>query len=103
MSHADETMSVTVSINGTDENPFARWGLRCNPFPQIAEAEFVTGCMRLNELAAGPVRSTGQIRQILAGFSAEFVELACEKYKPSERVTYVVEFPRARSRHGSGS
>jgi hypothetical protein len=94
----ETTMSVTVSINGTEENPFAKWGLLCNPFPQIAEAEFVAGCMQLNKLAAGPVRSVEQIREILTGFSVEFVELACEKYKPGERVTYVVDFPRARRR-----
>lgn len=86
-------MKLKVELNGTSENPYHRWGLVQNPFPQIARAEFASQCLHLQKLGAAPIPNTAYIRKHLQGWSPEFVELCCQKFKPGEYVTFTVNFP----------
>jgi hypothetical protein len=98
-------MRLPVSLNGTATNPFIRFGLTINPFPSIALAAYDFG-LTANPLAAydagvrqlgaepiPPERAEAYIRETLAGFSAEFVDLCISQYRPGEYVTFGVTFP----------
>lgn len=88
-------MKLRVVLNGTDVNPFHKMGLRCNPFPQIAKAEYEAACIRMQELGGDPIpkdRPHEYIRERLDGFDPEFVELCCKSYRPGEMVRFMVEF-----------
>jgi len=89
---------LTIRINGTDENPFHKFGLKMNPFPQIPGAEFMPAMYQLNKLAAQPIKNREQIREILQGWSEEFVELCCRKFEPGKMVEFVVEFSHHKDR-----
>lgn len=86
-------MTFTVWINGTDTNPYHQYGLRQNPFPQIAKQEYCQAMMALNRLGAEPIRDTDQIRQILTGFSPEFIEGCCKRFVKGEMVEFEASFP----------
>lgn len=73
---------VTVRLNGTNENPWHKFGLTQNPFPQIAKAEYMRGMMQLNSLNGDPIKSPEDIRQRLAGCTEEFIELCVSQFKP---------------------
>lgn len=90
------TYKFKVSLNGTDENPFHKFGLKCNPFPQIGRAEFDSAERRVRILGGDPIpHDTYEeyIRTVLRGFTKEFVDLCVEKFRPGEYVEFVVEFP----------
>lgn len=84
--------TYTVRLNGTDENPYEKWGLRANPFPQIGKAEWAVHERTLNMLAAEPIPDVEFLRQRLAGFSKEFVELCCGQFRKGEIVTFDVSW-----------
>ena len=69
-----DRIELNVTINGTDMNPWHRFGLRQNPFPQIGKAEYAAGERKLADLHGDPVRTADDIRERLAGFDPEFVE-----------------------------
>lgn len=97
MTSADDgTLTVRVTINGTTENPWGRYGLTCNPFPQLAKAEFSRGERQIASLDGDPVTDEADLRERLAGFSAEFIELCVSQYQPGQRVRFAVTFPAAR-------
>jgi hypothetical protein len=86
------THKITVSINGTTENPWHRFGLTRNPFPQIAHYEWMAGQDALASLDE-PVSSEEEIRQRLEGkVSAELIELCVRQYRPGEHVTFDITF-----------
>jgi len=87
-------MELRVVINGTGVNPWHALGLTQNPFPQIAKAELMGAMNQLNRLGAEPIKSMDQIREILIGWSAQFVELCCKQYKPGEIVRFTVTLPK---------
>lgn len=89
-------MRITVRLNGTATNPYHRMGLTRNPFPQIGLAEYDAAERALAALAADPIPDTDHIRRVLAGFSPEFVDVCCLKYRPGEMVVFAVTFPEAR-------
>src|SRR5262249_58797045 len=88
-------MKIVVILNGTKVNPFLRYGLKRNPFPQIARSEYAAADRALATLAAEPIPNADYIRKVLAGVeaSAEFVDLCCQKFKPGERVKFSVQWP----------
>lgn len=92
----DQPLAMRVTINGTDANRWHAYGLTCNPFPQLGIAEFAIGEHRLASLDGDPVRSAQDIRDRLAGFAPEFVDGVIERWRPGERVSFVITFPRAR-------
>jgi hypothetical protein len=86
-------MKFQVVLNGTDENPWHRLGLRCNPFPQIARAEYTEPLLHLNKLGGDPIPDTGYIRSHLEGWAPEFVEACCARFKKGAIVKFEVTFP----------
>jgi hypothetical protein len=87
-------MVITVTLNGTSENPYHKLGMRRNPFPQIARAEFNAADRMLAQLDAEPLNGPEDIRRILAGCDADFIELCCKQFKKGERVRFLVYWPK---------
>lgn len=92
-------MKLKVQLNGTDANPWHRYGLRCNPFPQTGDARYDGACMRLQELGGDPIPqeiAEKYIRTQLEGFAPEFVDLVLGRYVPGEMIEFEVAFPEAK-------
>ena len=83
---------LLVIINGTDYNPWHKMGLTQNPFPQVPQAELSHHMQGLAELDSDPIKNEAQIREILTGWSQEFVDLCCQRFKVGERVRFVVTY-----------
>jgi hypothetical protein len=92
-----DRIELNVTINGTDMNPWHRFGLRQNPFPQIGKAEYAAGERQLASLDGDPVRAAEDIRERLAGFDPEFVEGVIRRWQPGRRVTFKIVFPAGRN------
>jgi hypothetical protein len=86
-------VTITVTLNGSDKNPWYMYGLTANPFPQIAKAEYTTADRMLRELDSDPLTSTDDIRRILKGCDEKFIELCCEKFVPGQRIKFQVNWP----------
>lgn len=86
-------MKITVRLNGTKENPWHKYGLKQNPFPQLGKAQYDAACLRVQSLGGDPIPNADYIRERLAGFSKEFVAGCVERFKPGELVEFVVEWP----------
>ena len=82
---------ITVNINGTSENPYARMGLKQNPFGQINKAEYDAVEMKLNALGGEPIKDEEDIRTRLKGFPADFIDWIVECWLPGAMVTVQVE------------
>lgn len=81
-------------LNGTDKNPYKRFDLTRNPFPQIAKAEYDAAEKALNSLGADPLKSVDDIRARLSGhFTEEFVESVCARFEPGKMIRCFVEYP----------
>jgi hypothetical protein len=92
-----DRIELNVTINGTDMNPWHRFGLRQNPFPQIGKAEYAAGERKLASLDGNPVRTADDIREGLAGFDTEFVEGVIQRWQPGRRVRFKIVFPGGRN------
>ena len=92
-----DRIELNVTINGTDMNPWRRFGLRQNPFPQIGKAEYAAGERKLASLDGDPVRTADDIRERLAGFDPEFVEGVIQRWQPGRRVRFKIVFPGGRN------
>lgn len=92
----DEMLRLVVKINGTDKNPWHKMGMKSNPFPQLAIAEFDKAEMQVNSLDGDPITSPEDIRERLKGFSESFIQLCIDHYKPGERITFAVRFRRSK-------
>jgi hypothetical protein len=88
-----DRIELNVTINGTGMNPWHRFGLRQNPFPQIGKAEYAAGERKLASLDGDPVRTADDIRERLAGFGSEFVEGVIQRWQPGRRVRFKIVFP----------
>jgi hypothetical protein len=91
-----ERLTITVTINGTDANPWARYQLKANPFPQLAKAEYDGAERALASLDGEPVRTAEDIRARLRGFSEEFVAGCIARWQPGKRISFSVSFPADR-------
>jgi hypothetical protein len=81
--------TMTVSLNGTDTNPFYKFGLTQNPFPQLARMETDAQVLRLQALGADPIPNTAFIREWLAGYcTEELIDLCVARFKPGELVHF---------------
>jgi len=76
-------IELSVTVNGTHTNPWHRFGLRQNPFPQTGKAEYAAGERQLASLDGDPVRTADDIRDRLAGFDPEFVEGVIQRWQPA--------------------
>jgi len=84
---------LRVELNGTSINPYVKFGLTQNPFPQFAKAELAPAMMQLNLLAAEPIPMNDyerHIRSTLVSWSTEFVDLCVANFVPGERVRFTV-------------
>lgn len=88
---------MRVVLNGTQENRWHRFGLRHNPFPQLGKAEYFKGEMQLASLDGDPIRDAADIRARLKGFDPAFVEGVIDRWRPGERVSFVITFPKEKS------
>ncbi len=88
-----KTLTLRVTLNGTDTNPFHQFGLTQNPFPQLGKMEYDRQTLHLAKLGADPIPDVAYIRKHLAGWTPEFIDLLCEKFKPGDMVRFMVEFP----------
>lgn len=86
-------MQLRVALNGTDTNPWHKYNLRQNPFPQIASAETDHAMRQLNSLDGEPIKGPQDIRDRLEGWTDEFIEGCIERFEPGKRVRFIVEFP----------
>lgn len=84
-------MKMVIRLNGTDENPFERYGLECNPFPIRNFSS--SGSQAVQKLGGTPIPDEQYIRKILTGFTPEFVNLCVSQYRKGQMVEFVVEFP----------
>jgi len=92
-----ELVTATFTINGTRTNPFARWGLRANPFPSTGIHELAAGERQLASLGGEPVLGEDDIRDRLRGFDPEFVEQCIRAWVPGQIVHVTITFPRRRA------
>jgi hypothetical protein len=87
-------MRLHVALNGTNENPYTKFGLTQNPFPQIASFETQTACLHLQKLGADPIPNAHAIREHLRGWGTEFVDLCCRMFVKGQYVTFDVEWEK---------
>jgi hypothetical protein len=95
-----DRIELNVTINGTGMNPWHRFGLRQNPFPQTGKAQYAAGERKLASLDGDPVRTADDIRERLAGFGPAFVEGVIQRWQPGHRVRFKIVFPAGRSTAG---
>jgi hypothetical protein len=88
-------MLVTVVLNGTNENPYHKMGLKRNPFPTIARADlrFRAANEILADLAANPIRDVDDLRRRMEGCTPEFVEGCVARFQKGKRVRFTINFP----------
>jgi hypothetical protein len=85
-------IEFTVRLNGTNENPYHKLGLLQNPFPQVAKHEYSAQLLHLAKLGAVCIPDTNYIRRHLEGYSKEFVEECCRRFRRGEMVEFEVYF-----------
>lgn len=79
---------LRVCLNGTTTNPFHKFGLSQNPFPQTGRYEADRFSLVLQKLGGDPIPNTAYIREVLQGFSDEFVDLCCARFVPGKYVEF---------------
>jgi hypothetical protein len=89
-------VTMKIRINGTNENPWHRMGMKQNPFPQLGKAEYDRAEMMINSLDGDPIKGPEDIRERLKGFDPEFIEGCIKRYRPGERVEFTITFPEER-------
>jgi hypothetical protein len=87
-----EKYQLVVELNGTDVNPWHRWGLSQNPFPQIGKYEYDRYVHIVQSLAGDPIPNTDYIREKLKGFHPAFIELCCKHFKKGETTSFYIEW-----------
>ena len=58
-----DRIELNVTINGTGNNPWHRFGLRQNPFPQLGKTEYAAGERQLASLdgiGSGPLTTSAE-------------------------------------------
>jgi hypothetical protein len=78
--------TIKVRLNGTNENPWHKFSLTCNP---IGKAEWDAGQRALASLDGDPLLGEEDIRARLKGrVSNELIELCVSQFKPGKRVEF---------------
>lgn len=88
-------MRVTITLNGTDTNPWEKLGLKQNPFPAIPKAEYGIANAFIAELDSKPIERAWDLESRCKGAlcSEEFMAMCLARYQPGERVRFTIEFP----------
>lgn len=84
---------VEITLNGTDENPFLRFGLRQNPFPAIPKMELSRANRIIADLHANPIKDEADLRQRLQGCPPEFIDGCCQRFHKGEMTSFMIEWP----------
>jgi len=84
---------MTITLNGTTENPWEHYGLTHNPFPQLESHKYLAGEGQIALLDSKPLTGPDDIRERLEGFSEEFIELCMSNFKPGYRIKFTIKFP----------
>ena len=84
-------VTFVVELNGTDENPYHRFGVTQNPFP-LGDAEYDAAYRIVQSLGGDPIPDIDYIKRKLQGFSQEFVDLCCRKFEKGKMVRFGVSF-----------
>jgi hypothetical protein len=88
-----EMVTLKVYINGTDTNRWHKYGMKVNPFPQVAKLEWQQIDSMINHLDGDPIKSEEELLERLKGFSPKFIDLCKQHYKPGERTSFRVRVP----------
>jgi len=91
-----EQITLRVTINGTDVNPYHKLGLKQNPLPQLGKAEYDYICQKLNLLEATPMKSKEELRAWLKKegcHDGQFVDLCLQHYERGKRTRFYISFP----------
>jgi len=86
------TITVTIVLNGTNENIYERWGLGTNPFPAIAKAEAFAANRLIADLAR-PTPHWSMMKKRLARCTPEFVDICEQMYEQGKVTRFTVTFP----------
>jgi hypothetical protein len=88
-------MKVTITLNGTAENPYFKMGVKDNPFPPIvsADPQYDSANRIIRRLRSEPIKDVDDLRKKLKGCDPEFVRLCVNQFKPGKRVRFDIEFP----------
>lgn len=88
---------VDVVINGTDVNPYESLGLKYNPFPRIAKAEYARLDDALAQLEATPMPRRELLVEKLKelGGDEKFNEACLARYREGEMVTFTMTITEA--------
>jgi hypothetical protein len=88
--------TITIALNGTNENPFHKLGLTQNPFPQMARYETDRQMLRLQALGGDPIPNAAHIRSWLEGYcSDELIELCVAQFRLGQMVKFAVSWREA--------
>ena len=86
-------MILRFTLNCTVINPFTKWGLKQNPFPQFGKAELNAAMMQLNSLGGEPLMGMEDIATRLKGWDPEFIEACQDRFTPGTMVHCEVTIP----------
>jgi len=85
--------TITIELNGTNENPWHSLNLTQNPFPQLARFETDKNMLRLQALGGDPIPDADHIRSFLQGYvSQELIDLCAAKFCKGELIRFDVSW-----------
>lgn len=88
-----KTKTLTIKLNGTEENPYHKYGLTRNPFPQIGKYEWSHVDHLLANLEAEPIKDDLDLRDRLKGCDPDFIQVCCERFQKGKMVVFELTFP----------
>lgn len=85
---------VRIELNGTDTNPWHKFGLTQNPFPQLARMETDRYVLRWQGLGGDPIPDADYIRSHLKGYATqELIELCVASFRKGTLVKFIITWP----------
>lgn len=80
---------VRVTLNGTAENPYRRFGLTHNPFKQVTAPFIPTWAVQLlADLESRPITDSSDLAARLEQCTPEFRRLCLSQFTPGQAVTF---------------
>lgn len=97
----DRVVIFSFSINGTDANPFERYGLSQNPFSSIGKYEYDRVAIALNSLGGEPIKAKDDFFQRLRPHVIdEMIENISSLWVPGKMVKVKLYFDPVRDENG---
>lgn len=82
---------LVVHLNGTDTNPYAKFGLKHNPFPQYQDLDMDMQ-MKIAALGGEPIKSVFDLRVRLDGFQDAFINACINRFVPGKLIVFGVRW-----------